>query len=193
MPLYSYDPDEFEGLRSDHESYEAYRTREGGEPMPFPGGEYEVDAEGNHVRYEPASASFTPDDLDGHARVVYDELMVRGASEAVGSYDGGGDEIFTRLDRIAIGEAEWDREEARALLADTPAGDNPATYDRYWVHNRDYFERMERAERAGYGLDALAGALRAKLGVYGTGEFSVRGTFRADFQAGTVADVPQGP
>ena len=49
---------------------------------------------------------------------------------------------------------------------------------------------MDRAERAGYGLDALAGELRAKLRVYGTGEFSVRGTFQADLRDGAVIDVP---
>ena len=191
MPLYLYDPGEYEDLRSYHESYEEYRTRSGGEREPFPEAEYALDATGNRVKYVPASATFDAGDLDGHARVAYDELLALGASVAVGSYDGGGDEIFTRLDRITVGEVDWDREKARVELAGGPVGDNPASYDRYWVHNHDYFERMDRAERAGYGLDALAGELRARLGVSGTGEFSVQGTFRANLRDGTVVDVSQ--
>ena len=117
MPLYSYDPGEFEELRSSHENYEAYRTRSGSEPKPFPEGDYVLDVEGDHVKYEPASVTFTPADLDGHARVTYDELLARGAFTVVGSYDGGGDEIFTRLDQVTVGENEWGREEARTRRA----------------------------------------------------------------------------
>jgi hypothetical protein len=201
MPYYNVDP----GV------YEEYAD-EIGEEVEIPEGEY----------YEAAEATYNFDAADALARAVRDALLAKGFTSVECHYDGGYDEGFayfdaavTELSSDEVPElVQLGRElgvtpepkrvagpELAALLEDSRLPEayldslEQANYPQASKDSqRQWLLAMAPTERTGHALEQFADELASELlgRGYGTGEYTLRGRFRADLRSGRIVDVEDG-
>ena len=137
--------------------------------------------------YEPEYGSFDPEELEGVGRLVHAALVELGVGFVGCSYDGGGDEGFAHFDVAAIGNARLTVDDLSGRLADGPLGEIP---EHPWIFPPDYFHHLSRSERVKEYLDHFAFTLAEHLlgDGYGTGEYSMYGSFVADLTTGAIDD-----
>jgi hypothetical protein len=142
-------------------------------------------------KYEPAEAKFTPHDLEARTLIVFSALKDLGITEMEISYDGGYDEGFAYLDSFFAKGTEKSFDEISATLSQMPVIAATRKAAQAESH-QDWLAKYDDAGIAKYLLDDLAHELAAKLlgDGYGTGEYELYGSFRADLLTGKMIDNP---
>ena len=178
MPHYSFNEDVFQEMREMSEEFGDL----------FEESKYQHGDDGEVHTYEALQGQFSPEKLEGTARLVFDVLRGLEATAIQGRYDGGGDEGFAHFEEAIVHAKRIGLKELAHQLADGPLGDVP---DDSWISPASYLEALSRSERAKEALDWFAFALATCLlgQGYGTGEYSMYGLFHADLTTGRLIDI----
>jgi hypothetical protein len=198
MPYYNVDPG----------AYEEY-AEEMGEELEIPEGEY----------YEPAETTYNFDEANVLVRAVRDALWEKGFWFVEGHYDGGYDEGFAYFDAavIDVGSDEMpDLVKAGRALGAVPeakrvAGDELMAILQETRLSKVYLDSIDElnfppaakeahrqrmlalppAQHITSALEEFADELASELlgRGFGTGEYTLRGRFRADLRSGRIVDL----
>ena len=137
--------------------------------------------------YELASGQFNPEILDPDSRQVIDVLIELGVKIIYCRYNGGGDEGFAECSGVKLEDSIVEFEELKSRLADGLLGSKTSQYLRSYYYSLGEPSREQRVE---FFLDLLASALATCLlgQGFGTGEYSMKGSFRANLETGAIID-----
>jgi hypothetical protein len=184
MPYYQYDIDEYdEDAEYDEEE------------------EDEKEPEKTEESYEPVAGAIFRFDTDLFVKGVRDALVEKGITTVNCHYDGGYDEGFAHFDNAVCDGAVLTPAALVEMLKGGPILDPETIAQRYQGFPQHALESMfgEMATQpaglqiAGT-LEAFADRLaRALLGRgFGTGEYTMRGRFRANLETGELIDLKDG-
>ncbi len=150
--------------------------------MPY----FKDDGQRNY-EYKLASGQFNPENLDPDSRQVFDILRELGVKLVYCRYNGGGDEGFAQLSGIKLEDRIVEFDELKYQLADGSLGTKTSEYLRSYY---SYFGEPSREQRVEFFLDLFASSLATHLlgEGYGTGEYSMKGSFRANLVTGEIID-----
>ena len=139
--------------------------------------------------YEPAigELKFSPENLDSDSRQVFDVLHEIGVKTVYCRYNGGHDEGFADLTGAKLEDRTVEFEELKSLLAESSLGSK--TSENLIRYYRNYTEPPPRV-RVEFYLDGFARSLATHLlgSGFGTGEYSMKGSFRANLVSGKIVD-----
>ncbi len=199
MPYYQVDPDVLEEMREMGE--EAVSE--------VPEGEF----------YEPAETTFDFSTADPIVQAMRRALVENGCVSVECRYDGGYDEGFAYFERaqvqLSTGElpelaaaakemgllpdtSELSGEDLAAVLKDYPLAeamkqsiDASRSPENWKVHQRKWLESATPQALVQHALENLADTLVSELlgQGFGTGEYSLRGRFRANLRTGLISDL----
>lgn len=141
-------------------------------------------------QYEPAigQLKFTRENLNTDSQQVFDVLREIGVKSVYCRYNGGGDEGFADFTGAKIEDRIVEFEELKSLLIETSLGSKTTEYlHRYYGSPHGELSAQQRVE---FYLDEFARALATYLlgRGYGTGEYSMKGSFRANLVTGKIVD-----
>jgi hypothetical protein len=136
--------------------------------------------------YEPANGQFSPDDLEPDSRQVFEILRGLGVQSVYCSYNGGYDEGFAHLDAVELGDRRLELNELKYQLATGVLGSKTSDDLQNYYFNRE----PSPDQRVEFYLESFASELAISLlgSNYGTGEFSIRGSFRANLLTREIMD-----
>lgn len=184
MPYFSIDEEMYEEMRE--------MAGEAGVDIAEETAKLEPGADGQIHSYEPAQAQFTPEQLDENSRLVYEALQSMGVTAVRCKYDGGGDEGFAYFGEAMLGDQTLDAPQLGAQLAEGVLGQTSATPPEATApqHLLSYYQNLPPVERAQAYLEDFANELATILlgDGFGTGEYSMHGSFKTDFQTGEILD-----
>jgi hypothetical protein len=136
--------------------------------------------------YVLASGQLNPENLDPDSRQVFDVLREIGAQVVYCRYNGGGDEGFAQLSGVKLEDRVVEFDDLRSQLADGLLGSKTSE------HLHSYYRHFEpsREQRVEFFLDLFADSLAIYLlgQGYGTGEYSMKGFFKANLVTGEIVD-----
>jgi hypothetical protein len=135
----------------------------------------EVEYEYEYEAIEPSQ--FTPNDLEPKAHRAFEALRELGIQAVYCSYNGGNDEGFANFDAVELESRRVELHELMHRLAGNLLGNKPFSD-----------KATQRQFRSNLDLFADALAMRLLGSGYGTGEYSLRGSFRADLMTGIIID-----
>lgn len=135
--------------------------------------------------YEIANGQFKPENLNSDSRQVFDVLREFGAKVIHCCYNGGGDEGFAHFDRVELEDRTVSLNELKQQLAAGSLGSKTSEYLRSYYRNQPSPE-----QRVDFFLELLADELAIHLlgSGYGTGEYSMKGAFKANLETGEIID-----
>lgn len=142
--------------------------------------------------YEPAigQLKFSRENLDSDSGLVFDVLHEIGVKTVYCRYDGGGDEGFADFVGVKLEDRIVEFEELKSLLAESSlASETSIDLSRYYGDYNSYGKVSPR-QRVEFCLDVFARSLATYLlgSGYGTGEYSMKGSFRANLVTGKIID-----
>ncbi|MBV9863874.1 MAG: hypothetical protein JO316_00840 [Abitibacteriaceae bacterium] len=176
----------------DEETYDEWREMAGdaGGDIAAQTAGFEHGTDGQMHSYQPAQAQFTPGQLDEVSQFVCEMLQGMGVIAVRCQYDGGGDEGFAYFGEAFVGSQSLSAQELAAQLADAESAQTSPVIPE---HLRSYYANLPPVERAKSYLDDFANELATLLlgEGYGTGDYSMHGSFKADFQTGEIMDEPE--
>lgn len=134
--------------------------------------------------YELASGQFNYEALSSDSRQVFDVLREIGAKIVYCRYNGGYDEGFAHFDRVELEDKTVSLKELKPQLAEGLLGSKTSEYFSY------YREEPSKEQRVNFFLEMFADELAINLlgNGYGTGEYSMKGSFRANLETGEIID-----
>ncbi len=142
--------------------------------------------------YELADGQFTPEDLDPELRQVFDVLRELGVRTVYCRYNGGGDEGFAQLSGVKLEDKIVEFTDLKQQLTEGLLGSKTSDkyLRRYYSYSSFGFEEPSRGQRVEFFLNLFAGFLATRLlgQGYGTGEYSMKGSFRANLETGEIID-----
>lgn len=143
--------------------------------------------EQSQYKYELASGQFGPQDLELDSRDVFDVLAELGVTDVYCRYNGGGDEGFAHLSGVKIEDRIVEFDDLKHQLAEGSLGTKMSErLNRYY----SYIGAPSKEQRVEFYLDTFADSLAIRLlgRGYGTGEYSMKGSFKANLQTGKITD-----
>ncbi|MDY6898011.1 MAG: hypothetical protein SWZ49_08015, partial [Cyanobacteriota bacterium] len=140
--------------------------------------------------YEPAigQLKFSRDNLDSDSQQVFDVLREIGVKTVYCRYNGGHDEGFADFTGAKVEDRVVEFEELKSLLAQGLLGSKTTEYlRRYYGFRHGEPSPQQRVE---FYLDEFARSLATHLlgSGYGTGEYSMKGSFKANLLTGKIVD-----
>ncbi len=139
--------------------------------------------------YEPAigQLNFSRENLDPDSRQVFDVLREIGVKTVYCRYNGGGDEGFADFVGVKLEDRIVEFEELKSLLAEGLLGSKTTEDLRRYYRN---YEEPSARVRVEFYLDGFARSLATHLlgSGYGTGEYSMKGSFKANLKTGKIVD-----
>lgn len=145
--------------------------------------------EPNQRKYEyelTSNQQFNYENLSSDSREVFEVLREFGAKVVYCRYNGGYDEGFAHFDKVEIEDRTIDLNDLKLQLAAGSLGSKTSEYlCRYYHTNQPLPE-----QRVEFFLEMFADELAiALLGSgYGTGEYSMKGSFKANLETGEIID-----
>jgi hypothetical protein len=136
--------------------------------------------------YERASGQFTPDELEADARRGYEVLREVGVQTVYCSYNGGYDEGFAHFDAVELQSETIELDELKLRLAGGMLSSGTSEELQNYDSNREPWTN----QGVDFYLESFANELAIRLlgSGYGTGEYSMRGSFKADLATGAIID-----
>ncbi len=150
--------------------------------------DFERTPNGNFSQYEPATTSFSIENLEPRPRQICEALRTIGIVTLGVRYDGGHDEGFAHFDTA---QSQKQMFSLQALIEAVKHGPLGEAAENLYVWNESGTEatRAQWAQSAIWELcEALAGQLLGDG--YGTGEYSLYGYFTANLTTGEIIDQP---
>ncbi|MBD2070221.1 hypothetical protein H6F93_22355 [Leptolyngbya sp. FACHB-671] len=137
--------------------------------------------------YELANGQFNPENLDPDLRQVFGVLRELGVKVIYCRYNGGGDEGFAQFSGVKLEDRIIEFDDLKYQLAEGSLGSQTSQYLRNYYR---YLGEPSREQRVEFFLDLLADSLAICLlgQYYGTGEYSMKGSFRANLETGEIID-----
>ena len=139
--------------------------------------------------YEPAIGqfTFTAENLDPDSRQVFNVLREIKVKTVYCRYNGGGDEGFADFVGAKLEDRIVEFDELKSLLAEGLLGSKTTEDLRRYYCN---YEEPSARVRVEFYLDVFARSLATHLlgSGYGTGEYSMKGSFRANLETGKIVD-----
>ncbi len=137
--------------------------------------------------YQLAGGQFNPENLDPDSRQVFDVLRELGVRVVYCRYNGGGDEGFAELSGVKLEDTIIEFDDLKHQLADGSLGSKTTEYLRRYY---SYIGEPSPEQRVEFFLDLFASELATHLlgQGYGTGEYSMKGSFRASLLTGKIID-----
>lgn len=139
--------------------------------------------------YELANGLFTPDDFDPDVRCVFEALHEMGVQLVYCRYHGGGDEGYAELSSVKLNEATIEFDDLKQQLAECSLGRHSSeNMLRYYAWNNRPNPSPEL--RVEFFLERFATSLAIFLlgRGFGTGEYSMKGSFSANLETGELID-----
>ncbi|RYX85304.1 hypothetical protein EON83_06835 [bacterium] len=151
---------------------------------------YKREPDGQLSEYEPAQCPLNQKKLQTTAQLALQELIDLGVTQMTIRYDGGSDEGFTHFQAAKTATGELSREEIITSLQNGPLGQSPATP--FYYRNPTEKLTVTRQQWTEEALELFIYELGAQLlgDGFGTGEYSLEGSFIADFQTNLLTDIP---
>jgi hypothetical protein len=138
--------------------------------------------------YQLANGLFTPEELDPDSRQVFDVLRELGVTTVYCSYNGGNDEGFAQLSGVKLEGSIVEFDDLKQQLTGGLLGSKTSEYlRRYYSYSA---KEPSQEQRVDFFLDLFADSLANRLlgQGYGTGEYSMKGSFRANLETGEIID-----
>ena len=137
--------------------------------------------------YELASGQFNRENLDPDSRQVFDVLRDLGVKVIYCRYNGGGDEGFAQFSGVKLEDRIIEFDDLKYQLSEGSLGSKTSQYLRSYYRSLGEPSPEQRVE---FFLDLLASSLATFLlgQGYGTGEYSMKGSFRANLETGEITD-----
>lgn len=150
---------------------------------------YRREPDGQLSEYEPAQCALNRQKLRSTAQLMLQELMNLGVTQMVVKYDGGSDEGFAHFDAAKTATGELEQQEIIAKLHNGRLGETPETP--FYYHPPFEVLKVTRKQWTQEALALLVYEMAAQLlgDGFGTGEYSLEGTFVADLQANILTDI----
>ena len=144
--------------------------------------------DGQLSQYEAAQCEIDFAALGELSLLAYQELEKLGATQISINYDGGGDEGFAHWDVAKTPDGDWNLAGCIEKLKSGPLGEK---IERGLFYHAPE-EELSRAAWTREALETLAHELATQLlgQGFGTGEYSLEGSFLADLNTKTLTDVP---
>ena len=143
--------------------------------------------EQRQYEYELASGQFSLQDLDPDSRDVLDVLTELGITSIYCTYNGGHDEGFAYLSVVKLEDGIIEFDDLKHQLAEGSLGIKTSeNLNRYY----SYVGSPSKKQRVEFYLDGFARSLATRLlgQGYGTGEYSMKGAFKANLKTGQITD-----
>lgn len=151
---------------------------------------YKREPDGQLSEYEPAQCPLNQKKLQATAQLALQQITALGITQMTIRYDGGSDEGFTHFQSAKTATGEFTRDELITRLHNGPLGESPETPFYYRTASEKLTAtRQQWTEEA---LELFIYEMGAQLlgDGFGTGEYSLEGSFIADFQTNMLNDIP---
>ncbi|MGD1942937.1 MAG: hypothetical protein ACFB0G_16675 [Leptolyngbyaceae cyanobacterium] len=138
-------------------------------------------------KYELARGQFSPQDLDLDSHDVLDVLTELGVTSVYCRYNGGHDEGFAYLSGVKLKDEIIEFDDLKHQLAEGSLGIKKSkNLNRYY----SYIGSPSKEQCVEFYLDGFARFLATRLlgQGYGTGEYSMKGAFKANLKTGQITD-----
>lgn len=136
--------------------------------------------------YERATGQFTPEELEPDSHQVYEVLRELGVQSVYCSYNRGYDKEFAHFDAVELESETVELNELKLRLTESVLGSRTSEYLQDYYSNRE----PSSAQRVDFYLESFANELAIRLlgSGYGTGEYSMKGSFKANLATGAIID-----